>query len=167
MNRCRVRRCRFLLLAATWAGLLTGCDPVGPEGPDAEFRATWAGQPWHGSATAFLDGDTIEISGAAVSRSGLGAKTYIPTMLRVRVPREEGSYPLGAGAAQLLYLVGGDMITAAYASSGGVGNSLVLEQVTATSVRGTISFEGLSTREHAPEGARARFEGRFEAHIQR
>lgn len=167
MNRCHLRRSCLLLLTATWAGILASCDPVGPQVLDAEFRATWAGQPWHGAAGASVDGDTIRISGTAVSRTGPGEKTNIPTLLLVRAPGvEEGSYVLEPGAAQLLYLLGGDVVTAVYASSSDPGNHLVIEQVTATTVRGTIAFEALSDQEHAPEGVRARFEGQFEAPLQ-
>jgi hypothetical protein len=170
-----VTRLAALLLAA---GALSACDEstVGladsPESPS--FRATWAGNRWEGDASAQLiaagtAGDTLYVFGTSPVNAG-----QMPiSAVRVRVVfRGTGTYPLGPGAAEVIHLVGGDVISAQYTTGGSVGTAagtagtLTIREYGAGWVSGSVVFDAVTTRQYAPHGSTARFDGEFRARVQ-
>ncbi len=155
---------RHLLRLLLFASFLSGCDPTGPQLPEATFHATWAGTPWRGEASATFHphSDTLYLFGV----NPVGAGSMPHTYVRIRVVFEgAGTYTLGAGDAEFLYLLGGDVVVATYGTTDVQRGTLVIEESTVTRIRGQLAFEAESLREYSPQGPQARFEGTFDARI--
>jgi hypothetical protein len=173
-KRRKVALLAVLILAG---GASSACDQstVGladsPESPS--FRATWAGNRWEGDASAQLvpggtAGDTLYVLGTSPVNAG-----QMPlSAVRVKVVfRGAGMYPLGPGAAEVIHLVGGDVITAQYTTGGsvgtaGTGGTLTVREYGAGWVSGSVVFDAVTTRQSAPYGSTARFDGEFRARVQ-
>ncbi|HEX2205663.1 MAG TPA: hypothetical protein VHG91_20290 [Longimicrobium sp.] len=156
-----------LLLAGMVAAAAACGDGVGP-GPASVpgFVAEWAGRPWLGDASATLErsaaGDTLRVSGVTPPDAGQLPSAYV----WIRVPaRGPGDYPLGPGDAELTYLVGGDVRTAAYATTRPGAGTLTIREQADGWVSGTVEFEASAVMEHAPVGPAARFEGSFRGRV--
>lgn len=171
LHRLKFRRMfssALLLSIAVWG--LSACGRLtGPELPaEVTFEATWAGERWQGDAgaTFFPTPDTLYISATnPVGAGETSSSAAVPLMhLRMRVSFQGvGSYDLGAGAVELIYLLGGDMVTAQYATTATHTGMLVIEEITSERVRGRVAFEAVSRSDHLPVGQQARFEGSFNA----
>lgn len=162
------------VLLVVGAGL-SACDQSSMvELADAEevpsFRATWAGNRWEGDASAMLiaggaTGDTLYVLGTNPVNAG-----QLPiSAVRVRVVfRGAGTYTLGPGAAEVIHLLGGDVITAQYATSSSAGTSgtLTVREYGVGRVSGSVVFDAVATRQSAPYGSTARFDGEFRARVQ-
>jgi hypothetical protein len=151
---------------------LSACDrATGPEAPGtATMEATWAGERWQGDAAAsfFPTADTLNISAThPVGAGQTSTSAAVPLMhLRIRVPFQgEGTYGLGSEAVELIYLLGGDGVTARYTTTAAHTGVLVVEEITKERVRGSVYFEAVSRLDHRPAGQRARFEGSFDARL--
>lgn len=134
------------------------------------FRATWAGNPWEGDASAQLvpagpAGDTLYVLGTSPVNAG-----QVPiSAVRVRVVfRGAGTYTLGPGAAEVIHLLGGDVVTSQYAasSSAGTAGTLTVREYGAGWVSGSVVFDAVTTRQSALYGSTARFDGEFRARVQ-
>ena len=167
---------RLAALFLVSAGL-AACDQSMAGLADAEqgpsFRATWAGNPWRGDASAQLvpggaAGDTLYVLGTSPVNAG-----QMPiSAVRVRVVfRGAGTYTLGPGAAEVIHLVGGDAVASQYTTGGSVGTAstagtLTVREYGAGWVSGSVVFDAVTTRQHAPYGSTARFDGEFRARVQ-
>ncbi|CAN5627606.1 hypothetical protein BH23GEM5_BH23GEM5_26040 [soil metagenome] len=167
------------LLAALFVlgATLSACDHTTVAPADAEqgpsFRATWAGSRWEGDASAMLiaggtAGDTLYVLGTNPVNAG-----QLPiSAVRVKVVfRGAGTYPLGPGAAEVIHLVGGDVVSAQYTTRGsvgtaGTGGTLTVREYGAGWVSGSVVFDAVTTRQSAPYGSTARFDGEFRARVQ-
>jgi hypothetical protein len=159
------RICGALLLTAVGAA---GCTPTEP-GDTATFEGSWAGRPWRGDAhvSFYPAPDSMWIVGSGTVEVGTGAERQrIPAGVRISTAyRGPGTYELKPGDAEVSYLIGGDVRTAAYGIAGAQRGTLVIEERTASRLRGQVSFDATSLMENSPVGATARFEGRFDARI--
>jgi hypothetical protein len=144
---------------------LTGCDPTGPDVHEPTFRASWGGSPWEARAGSFFvrSTDSLVVYGS----SPVGS--VVPhEYLWIRVAfKGTGTYALGPGSAGMERLIGGDVVTATYGITRGLSGTLVIEERTSRRVRGHVVFDTESLREHSPYGPEARFEGEFDAALQR
>jgi hypothetical protein len=143
---------------------LTACDATGPTPADTGFVASWGGQPWTGSAHASYyptQQDTLFISGSNPPGSNMPL-SYVAFRI---IPDGSGTYVLGPGEAEFVYLIGGDVRTSAYTLGQGGTGTVVIEQLTATRVRGSVNFPMLNVYGSAPLGAEATFHGSFDARI--
>lgn len=146
---------RMLLLSVLAA---LGCDSTAPR--EVSFDGTWAGHSWRGDAHAIIDAaDTLHITGSSPAGSVV-PRTYV----RIAVPfNGTGTYVLPVGAAEFNYLIGGDVLSARYASTSSGTATLVIEHVTDDEVSGSARFDAVAVGAEQPVGATARFEGRFKA----
>jgi hypothetical protein len=91
----------------------------------------------------------------------------IEESILVRVPFSGArTYALGPGAARLLDLVGGDVVTGEYDTRPDATGTLIITNYDPAGARieGTLSFDGISTTAVGRYGTRASFEdGRFRA----
>ncbi|HEX2091028.1 MAG TPA: hypothetical protein VHG28_01450 [Longimicrobiaceae bacterium] len=157
------------LAVALAAGLgLSGCGEGGTEPTDTPaFRATWAGKPWEGDATAMLvsgrrAGDTLYLFGSTPANADQSISEYV----RVRVVfRGTGTYSLDAGDAGVVHMLGGDVVAAEYATGETGAGRLVVREYTGAEVAGQVDFSATTTREYSPYGPAARFTGEFRAKV--
>jgi len=165
---------RAIARAAT-LGLVAvaGCkDTAAPTEQDATFTGRWAGQPWAGEASALIvsgsaTGDTLYVFGAHRTLGQRDADQYVRVRALVNAP---GTYSLGANAAEVVDLVGGDVMTSIYAGSRPAAGTLDITTYGGPGgvVEGTLSFEAQPDRTSPRYGSQARFEdGWFRATIQR
>jgi hypothetical protein len=156
---------RVLLLAVL--AILPGCgtdlgvDPLLPV--PAGIRATWAGDAFQGPAVAYRDGATLELVAHTEDAPQLNRG------LRVRITdfAGPGSYALGAGAAQVMYVVGGDPISARYGTTAAGAGTLVVTEVEDGTLSGTVAFNADALPSASlPAGSRAHFQGVFQAPVQ-
>lgn len=159
---------RGLLLLAAMAALGSGgCETA--VGLDAEdgFDAVWAGKPWEGDASAAVipggaAGDTLYLFGTTPRNAGQMPAAYV----RVRVPLPAaGERALARGDAELVYLVGGDVSTAAYVNDRADPGILSIREYGDGWVSGVVVFDAGAAMEHRPVGGGARFEGNFRARV--
>lgn len=151
---------------------LAGCDPVAPEDPDSMFEATWAAEDWLGDAEVMLYAgqDSLFVWGGSPPRLANASSPwhYYGTTIHVEVAYDgPGSYTVDSGMASVDYLLDGDVLTARYAIPDGRTGTLVIEEATATWIRGTVAFDVEPTMHSSPAGESARFEGTFEAPLTR
>ncbi|CAN5146272.1 hypothetical protein BH24GEM2_BH24GEM2_12020 [soil metagenome] len=171
----RKKRSGALLAALLVLGeMLSACDQTTVAPADAEqgpsFRATWAGSRWEGDASAMLiaggaAGDTLYVLGTNPVYAG-----QLPiSAVRVRVVfRGAGTYTLGPGAAEVIHLLGGDVVTAQYTTSSSAGaGTLTVREYGAGWVSGSVVFDAAATRQSAPYGSSARFDGEFRARVEK
>lgn len=150
-----------LLLAGIVAAAAACGDTSGPDAAPG-FDAVWAGEPWRGDASARRVGDSLYVIGATPPNAGSMPAAYV----WMRVPAQgPGEYPLGPGEAELTYLVGGDVRTAAYVVTRPGAGTLTLHEYGPGWVAGTVTFEASAAMQHAPVGPTARFEGSFRGRI--
>ena len=152
------------------ASVACGDDSNSPGELTPTFTGLWAGQPWAGQASALLipgggAGDTLYVFGA----HRVPGQDWTDQYLRIRaVVQAPGTYELGADDAGFEHLLGGDVITAAYAGSRpdkGILNITMYEGPGGI-VEGTVTFGAESTSRYAPYGPHVRFEdGWFRATI--
>lgn len=170
----RKKRSGALLAALLVLGeMLSACDQTTVAPADAEqgpsFRATWAGSRWEGDASAMLiaggaAGDTLYVLGTNPVNAG-----QLPiSAVRVRVVfRGAGTYTLGPGAAEVIHLLGGDVVTAQYTTSSSAGpGTLTVRDYRGGWVSGSVVFDAAATRQSAPYGSTARFDGEFRARVE-
>jgi hypothetical protein len=158
--------CRPLLLVCVVA---IGCSgPVAPEPRDLTIEGTWAGEAWRGDggATIYSEGDSLSVWGGSPPHpaNAPSPEPIYLTSVYIRVAFDgPGSYALDPGMADVIYLVGGDVLTARYAIPDGQTGTLVIEEVTETRIRGNVAFDTGSIMELSPAGESARFEATFDA----
>jgi hypothetical protein len=143
---------------------MTACDATGPTPADTSFVASWGGQSWTGTAHASYyptPQDTLFISGWNPPGSDMPV-SYVSFRI---IPDGSGTYELGPGEAEFVYLVGGDVRTSAYTLGQGGTGTVVIEQLTAMRVRGSVNFPMLNVYGEAPLGADATFHGSFDARM--
>lgn len=156
---------RVLVLAALatlpGCGTDSGVDPLLPVGEG--IRATWAGKAFLGPAAAYQDGAMLE----------LVAHTEDEPMrnrgVRVRITdfAGPGSYSLGTAAAEVVYVVGGDQISARYGTTVADAGTLVVTKVEDGTISGTVAFNADALPSASlPAGNRAHFQGVFQAPVQ-
>lgn len=153
---------RFLAAAPVALIGLFGCDATAPdEQPEATMHATWGGEAWLGGSQArFLGGGEIGIySWIPVDRADMPHVT-ISVTTQFDGP---GTYPIGASAARIDYLVGGDGLVASYGTTDVHTGTLEIEEVSTTHVRGTITVDAVTTGTYQPAGQQAQFQGTFNA----
>jgi hypothetical protein len=156
---------RVLVLAALatlpGCGNDTGTDPLLPVGEG--IRATWAGKAFFGSAVAYQDGARLELVAYTDDEPMLNRG------LRVRITdfAGPGSYSLDAGAAEVVYVVGGDQISARYGTTAADAGTLVVTRVEDGTISGTVTFNADALPSASlPAGNRAHFQGVFQAPVQ-
>ena len=166
MNKPGRKLLPLLLLALAAAGT-AACDGTVTEITGDGIEAVWAGKPWAGDASARLvgaAGDTLLLVGSTPPGSGAMAAAYV----RVSAPvRGVGSYPLGPGDAELTYLIGGDVRTAAYATTRAEAGVLTVRELGAGWVSGTVTFDATASFGSAPVGPTATFSGNYRARVER
>jgi hypothetical protein len=127
-------------VAVLLAGLLAGCRGDGPAAPAPGFGAVagrWDGAEWAGLGYAVLENDTLDLVGHRPD-----PRSYYDEYVRVRVAfRGEAAYAVGAEAASLAKLVGGD---AGYFPA--ARGELHVVDYTAGRVRGTLSLASSEPR---------------------
>lgn len=118
------------------------------------------GEAW--ATFGYSGSDTLFVSGSRpVGATQFGSGPFPESLIGVAIAYEgPGTYEIGPGEAHYRYLVGGDVVTATYASTSG---TITVDAVTETVVTGSIAFDAVSTTEHAPAGPEASFEGTFMA----
>jgi hypothetical protein len=141
--------------------LLASCESTAPEAPKVTFDAAWAGERWAGEASAMLtNAGVLHIFGSTpVGRADMPSATVTITV-EFDGP---GTYHLGADAVRLWYLIGGDVISSSYATTTEQTGALIVEEITSTHLRGSVTFDAVSLSEILPVGPQARFEGTFDA----
>lgn len=156
---------RVLLLAALatlpGCGTDSGVDPLLPV-PEG-IRATWAGDAFRGPAVVYRDGATLELVAHTEDEPQRNRG------LRVRITgfAGPGSYALGAGAAQVMYVVGGDQISARYGTTVADAGTLVVTEVEDGTMTGRVAFDADALPSASlPAGNRAHFQGVFQAPVQ-
>jgi hypothetical protein len=155
---------RVLLLAALAA--VSGCgedgtDPLLPA-PDG-IHATWAGDSFRGEAVVYKDGPRLDLIGYTEDGQ-LRSRGF-----RVRISdyAGPGSYALNADAAQVMYVVGGDQISARYGTTAAGAGTLVVTEEVDGRLAGRVEFDANALPSASlPAGDRARFEGVFNAPVQ-
>lgn len=163
MRMLRARVGPLLVAGMMVAGAAACGDTLGP-GEDPGFRAVWAGKSWRGDASASVWKDSLYVVGATPPNAGSLPAAYV----WIRVPTQgPGDYPLGPGDAEMVYLTGGDVRTAAYAVTRANAGTLTLREEAGGRVAGTVRFEASAVMERAPVGPTARFEGSFRATVRR
>lgn len=156
---------RFLAAAPVALIGLFGCDATGPdEETAATMDATWAGEPWLGGSEArVVDGGVTHL----FSWIPVDPGTIPHRRLRVSTQFDgPGTYTIGAAAARIDYLLGGDGLVASYGTTDEHTGTLEIEEVSATHVRGTIAFDAVTTGSYQPAGQQARFQGAFNAPVE-
>ena len=164
-----VRPCWYwsLLLAA-----LLSCSESERPTLDLPFTGQWAGSPWVGDASAVLvdretGPDTLYIFGSRPR--GQPQNSFETVFLRF-VPNGPGTYPLQAGQASLMRLLGGDVVSSVYQTTSSATGSVTLSTYSGPGglVEGTFAFEAQTTSPSAAYGPQARFEeGQFRAVVRR
>jgi hypothetical protein len=160
---CRALR-RALHTLACSLPVLAACDSTGPAVPKATFTGTWAGEAWAGSAFAGFyptEQDTLWVTGSTPPGSPMSS-SYVS----FGVPYNGvGTYDVHPANAHYTYLVGGDVRVGSYAIPEGSVGVLVIEERTATHVRGTVDLPMVHVFSEAPVGSEARFQGVFRARL--
>lgn len=155
-------------IARSAVAALVGCTPTETEpSPNATFQATWADGSWLGSAWMLLSGDTLFIGGVeppGASQTGSGPVPQTTVEITVAPFAGPGSYD-ASFTASLIYLIGGDVISAAYSIDSTASRVLSIDRFSDTEVSGSVTFRASSTSDHSPAGPRARFTGTFTASI--
>jgi hypothetical protein len=151
-------RALALVLLATAAA---GCESATEPSSDA-FRATWDGDRFEGSASAYVQETQLDLLGWEKNEGeqGIGVRIHITDFAGV------GSYSLDAGEAEVVYVLGGDAITARYATAAAGAGTLVVDRVTEGRISGSVRFEADSDHGTRPTGNQGRFEGSFRATVQ-
>jgi len=159
----------FRIRAITGAvalGLVTAAaacrDSAAPTEQMATFTGRWAGQPWAGDGSASIArggaaGDTLYVFGVHRTDGWRDPDQYVRVRAVVSAP---GTYALSADAAEVMDLVGGDLVTSVYAGSRPGAGTLYITTYDGLGgvVEGTFSFEAQPDRTSAPYGSLARFE---------
>lgn len=156
---------RLLAAVAVAIGLF-GCDATAPdEELEPTMHATWAGEPWRGgSAARVVDGGVTNLFSWIPVDPRVDPHRMLSISTHVDGP---GTYAIGASDARIDYLVGGDGLVASYGTTDVHTGTLEIEEVSTTHVRGTIAFDAVTTGTHQPAGQQARFEGAFNAPLER
>jgi hypothetical protein len=160
-NHCGTLR-RALHTLAVSLPVLAACDSTGPVRADATFTGTWAGAAWAGSAFAGFhptEQDTLWVSGSTPPGSSM-ASSYVSFGVQYS---GVGTYDVHPANAHYTYLVGGDVRVGSYAIPEDSVGVLVIEERTATHIRGTVDLPMVHVYGEAPVGSTARFQGVFRA----
>lgn len=155
-----------LLLAALLAAGTAACSESTEPRAAPSFQATWAGSAWQGDAGAVLSSragvDSLHVTGSTPPGAGSLPAAYV----RISVPaRGTGEYALGPGDAAMTYLLGGDVLTAAYSTTRAGAGTLSITEYGAGWVAGTVTFEAAAATAGAPVGPTASFSGSFRAPV--
>ena len=156
----------LLLLVLACIVAACGSDTTGPSEASG-FRATWAGTPWSGDGSATRipggsTGDTLFILGTTPPKAGQLPSGYV----RVRILFDGvGTYTLNAQDAEVVYLLGGDVRTAAYATGQSGAGTLRVREFADGWIAGEVAFDAIATTDRAPVGMSARFEGQFRTRV--
>jgi hypothetical protein len=155
---------RVLLLAALAAVSGCGEDGTDPLLPASEgIRATWAGESFRGEAVVYKDGPRLELIGYTED----GQLRSRGLRVRISDYAGPGSYALNADAAQVMYVVGGDQISARYGTTAAGAGTLVVTAEADGRLVGHAAFDADALPSASqPAGSRARFEGMFNAPVQ-
>ena len=156
---------RFLAAAPVAMIGLLGCDATAPdEEPRITMHGVWGGERWLGGSQArFMDsGEFAMYSWIPVDRPEM-PHVIISVSTQFDGP---GTYAIGASAARIDYLVGGDVLVASYGTTDVHTGTLEIDEVSTTHVRGTITVDAVTTGTHQPVGQQARFTGTFNAPLQ-
>jgi hypothetical protein len=158
---------RAAMLTAALAAGGAACDNSLEPSERYLFQGSLGGEQWTGDASASLTpGDTLYLFGA----SPVGAQSMPATVIRITVPfRGVGTYPLGARAAAVSYLVGGDVLTHEYETTAAGAGTLTVTSHEDGEITGTVTFDAPVKRFYSspPLGQTARFQGEFRARIER
>lgn len=155
-----------LLLAALLAAGSSACSESTEPRAVPSFQAIWAGSTWQGDAGAVLATrggvDSLHVTG----NTPPGSESMPAAYVRISVPaRGTGEYVLGPGDAAMNYLVGGDVLAAAYTTTRPGAGRLSITEYGAGWVAGTVTFEATAATAGAPVGPTAIFGGSFRAPV--
>jgi hypothetical protein len=155
---------RALRTLACSLPVLAACDSTGPVRNEATFTGTWAGVSWAGSAHAGFyptEQDTLWVTGMTPPGASMAS-----SFVSFGVPyRGVGTYSVDPANSHYTYLVGGDVRVGSYAIPQGSVGEVVIEEHTATHIRGTVDMPMVHVFGEAPVGSEARFQGAFRATI--
>ena len=149
---------------------LTGCESPTAAEREATFTGSWAGRPWHGSASAtlFPDGssDTLYVHGS--SPPNAGSMPHQVVTFRIAGFTGPGTYQLEPADVTFRELVGGDVVVASYAGAGSPAGTIMVTRYDrmARVVEGAVHARTVFTYGHALHGTSAEFSnGAFQAHL--
>lgn len=149
---------------------LAGCESPTAAPPEATFTASWAGSPWHGSASATLfpagSSDTLYVHGS--SPPNAGSMPHQVVTFRIAGFTGPGTYQLEAADVTFRELVGGDVVVATYAGAGSPAGTIVVTRYdgVARVVEGGVHARTVFTYGHALHGTGAEFSnGVFRAQL--
>jgi hypothetical protein len=160
LSRSSIIRRAFCLSALV---LAAACESGTEPAREGVFDGTWAGQRFAGDAEAVVVGDSLYLVGG----SPAGAMDQVFVAIGIGGVEGPGEYPLGPGAAELRYLVGGDGIWAGYETTQPDAGMVVVTSTTGGLFTGHVRFTADAQPGGTPAGARAEFDADFRAPVAR
>ncbi len=153
---------RTLCLAAL-VGVGACESATGTPARAGSFTFSWGGQPFEGDAVAGVFGDSLYIRGGSPG----GPMSPLEVNLAVGGFHGPGEYALGPSGGIMRYISGGDVITGTYSIPPAEPGTLVITAVRGGTISGRVEFDAAAHPGYAPAGARARFDGVFQAKVDR
>jgi hypothetical protein len=153
---------RSILRTACLATLvaITACESAtDTPAQNGSFSFSWGGQQFEGDAQAEVYGGSLYLWGSSPG----GAMSPLEVSVTVADFQGPGEYALGPAAGVMRYILGGDVITGTYSIPPAETGTLVVTAVSGETVTGRVEFDAEAERGGTPVGARARFQGEFQA----
>jgi hypothetical protein len=158
MQRRPMLRALSLAVLIALAACESSTEPVG----EGRYDGFWGSNRFTGTAVAAIDGSVLEVYGHGTP----GGDETVGVRVRITDFAGPGTYSIDADEAEVVHVVGGDVLGSRYETTSAGAGTLRVESVAHGRVIGSVRFDAeTTTPERMPVGERARFQGTFDAYL--